>query len=180
MVLVNKLPNFYKQSDSIVNIQGTLEKERSILEENIKRLINDLFVITSENIERWEKLVGIKTDSYKDIDVRRNTIKSKMAGTGTFTKDMLINTLKVFEGGNAEIIEQFADYIFLIKFNDEYRVPSGEALNEIYDVVNVLKPAHLNFNHTFTYNWWGRKELKAKTWGDFSTWNDLRKYKEEL
>lgn len=181
MNLIDMLPSYYAKNEQMNKVQSLLSEELVKVQEGLENTIDQCFVDSADDLlSRFEKLYGIETDISKDIEIRRETIKSKMAGTGTFTKSMLINTLKAFEGGSSEIIEQFADYIFSIKFNDEYRVPSDEALNEIYNMVKILKPAHLNFNHTFTYNWWDRKELKAKTWNDFSIWNDLRQYKEEL
>lgn len=181
MNLIDMLPYYYAKNEQMNKVQSLLSEEIKKVQEGLENTIDQCFVSSADDLlSRFEKMHGIETDISKDIEIRRDTIKSKMAGTGTFTKNMLMTTLKAFEGGNAEIIEQFSDYIFKIKFNDEYRIPSDEALNEIYNIVKILKPAHLDFNHTFTYNWWGREELKTKTWSDFSTWNDLRQYKEEL
>lgn len=181
MNLMEMLPYYYAKNEQMNKVQSLLSEEIVKVQESLENTIDQCFVSSADILlSRLEKMHGIETDISKDIDIRRDTIKSKMTGTGTFTKSMLINTLRAFEGGNAEIIEQFADYLFNIKFNDEYRVPSDEVLNEIYNMIKILKPAHLDFNHTFTYNWWGREELKVKTWNNFSTWNNLRKYKEEL
>lgn len=181
MNLIDMLPPYYAENEQMNKVQSLLSEEVDKAQESLENTIDQCFVSSADDLlSRFEKLYGIETDISKDIEIRRNTIKSKMAGTGTFTKGMLINTLNAYEAGDAEIIEQFYKYMFTIKFNNEYRVPAEESIKGMYDLVKILKPAHLDFNHTFTYNWWNRKALKAKTWGDFSTWNDLRKYKEDL
>lgn len=182
MKLINMLPPYYSDNEQMVKVQDLLTVEINKAIEGLENTIDQCFVSSADDLlSRFEKLYGIETDITKDLEIRRETIKSKMAGTGTFTKSMLINVLKAFEGGSSEILEQFANYNFTIKFNDYYKVPSPDAILEMCKRVDILKPAHLSFDYTFTYNWWGRKELNIKTWENISTWNSLRKYsKEEL
>lgn len=177
MNLIDLLPHYYAENKDMTKLQGLLSQEIEKTEESLENTINQCFVSSANDLlNRFEKLYGIETDIAKDIEIRRETIKSKMAGTGTFTKIMAKNSLKAFEGGAADIVEDFPKYKFTIKFNDEYRVPSNGAIAEIYNMINNLKPAHLNFDHTFTYNWWGMSDVGS--WNDGGTWDDLRNYKE--
>lgn len=179
MALIDRLPLFYKDSKEVMNIQETLEGERIELEKKIQALINDLFIITSENVSNWEEFLGILIDDSKDINFRREKIKANIIGTGTFNKKLVNNILDQFKNAAAEVREYNETHSFIIKFNNEYTVPNKDVIQEIINIMEVIKPAHLYFNYTFTYNWWDRKEFKSKTWEEFSTWNDLRDYKEK-
>lgn len=172
MVLLNKLPNFYKQADSIVDIQGSLEKERNILEENIKKLINDLFVITSENIERWEKLVGIKPDVSKALEFRKSNVIARIRGKGTTTVDLIRNVSISYSNGEVDVIEDNENYKFIVKFVGQKGIPLN--LDDLKKAIDEIKPAHLEVEYQFVYNTWGM--IKDLTWNEASTstWGSLR------
>ena len=104
---------------------------------------------------------------------------SKLRGTGTTTKQMLLNSIKAFPGGAAEIVEDNQNYKFRIKFNDYYRVPDDISIAEIYIITDELKPAHLAYDYTFTYDYWGNQKTAAETWGKIETWEEFRTYQEE-
>lgn len=172
MGLIDKLPSFYKQSDSVIDIQGSLEKERCILEENIKKLINDLFVITSENIERWEKLVGIKSDVSKTLEFRKTNVIARIRGKGTTTVDLIKNVSISYSNGEVDVIEDNENYKFIVKFVGQKGVPTN--LDDLKNAIDEIKPAHLEVEYQFTYNTWGM--IKHLTWNEASTstWESLR------
>lgn len=177
MNLMELLTPFYAENSTMVELQGVVQEEANKIITGFNNTIDECFVSTSSSlIKRYEKLHGIKSDITKSEDTRRSKIKSKMAGTGTFTEKMLMNTTNAFPGGSCEVIEDNPNCKFTIKFNDYNRVPDEASINEIYAITNELKPAHLEFNHTFTYNWWGMDD--AGTWNDGGTWDDLRNYTE--
>jgi hypothetical protein len=89
---------------------------------------------------------------------------------------MLLNAITSYPYCDAELIEDNNIYKFIIKFNNYYRVPDNDIIDELYDVIEELKPAHLAYEHTFTYNWWGKEDNGV--WNDGGTWDDLRNYTE--
>ena len=172
MGLIDKLPSFYKQSDSVIDIQGSLEKERCILEENIKKLINDLFVITSENIERWEKLVGIKSDVSKTLEFRKTNVIARIRGKGTTTVDLIKNVSISYSNGEVDVIEDNENYKFIVRFVGQKGIPTN--LNDLKNAIEEIKPAHLEVEYQFIYNTWNM--ISYLTWNEAntSTWESLR------
>lgn len=172
MGLIDKLPSFYKQSDSVIDIQGSLEKERCILEENIKKLINDLFVITSENIERWEKLVGIKSDVSKTLEFRKTNVIARIRGKGTTTVDLIKNVSISYSNGEVDVIEDNENYKFIVRFVGQKGIPTN--LNDLKNAIEEIKPAHLEVEYQFIYNTWNM--ISYLTWNEAntSTWKSLR------
>lgn len=172
MGLIDKLPSFYKQSDSVIDIQESLEKERCILEENIKKLINDLFVITSENIERWEKLVGIKSDVSKTLEFRKTNVIARIRGKGTTTIDLIKNVSISYSNGEVDVIEDNENYKFIVRFVGQKGIPTN--LNDLKNAIEEIKPAHLEVEYQFIYNTWNM--ISYLTWNEAntSTWKSLR------
>ena len=172
MGLIDKLPSFYKQSDSVIDIQGSLEKERCILEENIKKLINDLFAITSENIERWEKLVGIKSDVSKTLEFRKTNVIARIRGKGTTTVDLIKNVSISYSNGEVDVIEDNENYKFIVRFVGQKGIPTN--LNDLKNAIEEIKPAHLEVEYQFIYNTWNM--ISYLTWNEAntSTWERLR------
>jgi uncharacterized protein YmfQ (DUF2313 family) len=178
MDLMTLLPNYYIGNSSMQKLQNILSEDINSLEDGISKAIDECYVKTaSKLLDRYEKIYGIKIDLSKSDIVRREKIKAKMTGTGTFTKQMLLNYLLSFAGGKAEIIEQSQNYKFRIKFNDYYRVPDSSSISEIYAITDELKPAHLAYDHTFTYDFWGNLD-NTITWSETTTWDALRTYEE--
>jgi uncharacterized protein YmfQ (DUF2313 family) len=179
MDLMELLPDYYNNNKTMQELQGLLTTEIDKVITRFNKSVDECFVWSaSELVSRYERLHGIKVDANKSVETRRGKIKAKMAGTGTFTKAMLMNATKAFPGGACEVVEDNPNYKFRIKFNDFYRVPDEASINEIHVITDELKPAHLTYDHTFTYNWWGYDVIKAKTWGNAGTWQALRAYEE--
>ena len=177
MDLMNLLPPYYDENVTMEKLQGIVSVDINTLADGFTKTIDQCFVGTATDlISRYEKIYGIEIDVTKSDAVRRDKIKAKMAGTGTFTIKMLLNYLRSFPGGSAVILEYSSLYKFRIKFNDYYRVPDIASIIEMHAITDELKPAHLAYDHTFTYNWWGMEDTGV--WNDGGTWDDLRNYEE--
>lgn len=172
MALIDRLPSFYKDSKEVINIQEILENERIKLEKKIKALINDLFVITSENISEWEKFVGIKSDVTKPLEFRKTNVIARIRGKGTTTKDLIKNVSESYANAEVEVIENNDIYNFIVKFTGVKGIP--ENLEDLKKAIDEIKPAHLSVNYSFTYNTW--QMVSHMTWGEVGniTWDRLR------
>lgn len=172
MALIDRLPSFYKNSKEVINIQETLENERIELEKKIKVLINDLFVITSENISEWEKFVGIKSDVTKPLEFRKTNVIARIRGKGTTTKDLIKSVSESYANTEVDVIEKNNIYSFIVKFIGIKGIP--ENLDDLRKAIEEIKPAHLDVNYEFTYNTW--QMVSHVTWGEVGniTWEQLR------
>ena len=89
---------------------------------------------------------------------------------------MIKNTAEAFSGGEVEVIENFSDYSFIVKFVGVKGIPKNLALFK--KMIEEIKPAHLNYELAFTYTVWSMVMAATNTWDDFSnkTWVDLMDY----
>lgn len=179
MNLMDYLPHFYA-SEYVKNVQDSINTENEELQLAIKDLENQLFVSTATwGLSLWEKYCGLDISESDSFENRRSRIMTKLRGQGTATKDMLKNALLGFEGGTVEIIENNNDYSFTLKFSDESVVPTTENIQKMLNIIKDIRPAHLNYDYTFKYNWWGKQDTNDTTWENgTSTWEDLKKYTE--
>lgn len=171
-MLLKKLPGFYRESDYVKGLQGALEKERKVFEDAVKKLINDLFVISSETISLWESLVGIKSNETIALEYRRSNVLAKMRGKGTTTVGLIKNVAESYSNGKVEVIEDNANYKFTVKFVGTLGIPPN--IDDLKAAINDVKPAHLVVEYELTYNTWDM--AKKLTWeqAKVKTWTNIR------
>jgi len=75
-------------------------------------------------------------------------------------------------GGNIVAGEGFE---FIIIFDDLVGVPSN--MQDVYDAINAIKPAHLIFTYQFKYNKW--IDVNSLTWEELEayTWQEVLEYR---
>ena len=89
---------------------------------------------------------------------------------------MINNTAEAFRGGEVDIIENFEDYSFIVKFVGVKGIPQNITLFK--QMIEEIKPAHLSYELAFTYTTWGMIQEKNMLWDDVktNTWNEIRTY----
>ena len=111
------------------------------------------------------------------LDERRSAVKSRLRGTGTVTKDLLISVCAAYTGGTVEIVEVPSEFRVQIVFTDITGVPSN--MTTLQDVIREIMPAHLLIEYVYRYlRWneldgyvwtWDTLDAKVYTWDAFST-----------
>lgn len=177
-MLIDLMRENYKKSDLVVDLQNSIEGSINNIVFSKNDLFNQFFVRDATwGLIAWEKALDITTDLSKSYEFRRERIQSKLRGTGTTTKTMLMNMTKAFIGGSCVLVEDNANYHFIIKFDDYYRVPDTSSITEIHAITDEIKPSHLSYDHTFTYDYWNNLNGTI-TWDEATTWDSLRTYEE--
>lgn len=97
----------------------------------------------------WETALGINVDVSKSDTERRERIMSKLRGTGAVTAEMIENVARSFAGGEVTVIEDPANYTFIVKFSGQYGVPHN--IDAVTAAINEIKPAHLGFTYEYSY-----------------------------
>lgn len=149
MDLIDKLPYFY-DNDITKPIIEAEQIERDKLTEEIEDLLRQCFVSTATwGLDYWENMLGISTIKSKSFEERRSIILSKMRGTRTTTIEVMRQIAMSFFGvENVEINEDNDNYLFNIDFqNAKSKVCY---MISLCDYIDIYKPAHLNYNFTFT------------------------------
>lgn len=162
--LFDMIPTFYQQSDIMDKILGAEATELSALYSAIEDIRNQLFVDTATwGLDRWEKIVGLGTDTSKTYDDRRALIKTRLQGYGTVTDAFLKDVARTVFNGDITIQTFPSAYQVDITFNNIKGRPP--IVLELQAQLSQLIPAHLLINYIYTYNTWADIDTNAWTWG---------------
>ncbi|MBP3930429.1 MAG: YmfQ family protein [Peptostreptococcaceae bacterium] len=175
--LLEYLPSFYHNSDVIRSFMESNSIEVDTLKAYIEDLSKNLYVKTATwGLDLFEEELGLATDKSISYEERRERILAKKRGNGTTTKTMIKNTAEAFSGGEVEVIENFNDYSFVVKFVGIKGIPKNLTLFK--NMIEEIKPAHLNYELAFTYTVWNMVMATDNTWNDFNnkTWVELMTY----
>jgi hypothetical protein len=175
--LLEYLPSFYHNSDVIKSFMESNSIEVDTLKAYIEDLIKNLYIKTATwGLDLFEEELGLATDKSISYEERRERILAKKRGNGTTTKAMIKNTAEAFSGGEVEVIENFNNYSFVVKFVGVKGIPKNLTLFK--NMIEEIKPAHLNYELAFTYTVWSMVMATDNTWNDFNnkTWVELMTY----
>ena len=175
--LLEYLPGFYHNSDVIRSFMESNSIEVDTLKAYVEDLSKNLYIKTATwGLDLFEEELGLATDKSISYEERRERILAKKRGNGTTTKAMIKNTAEAFAGGEVEVIENFNDYSFIVKFVGVLGIPKNLTLFK--NMIEEIKPAHLNYELAFTYTVWNMIMSKKVIWNNFSneTWVDLMSY----
>lgn len=173
MELINLLPDYYRSNKTMEELQSILSQQINKLTSNLNETIDQCFVNTATSLlSRYEKIYGIQVDVNKSDEFRRERIRAKIRGIGTVTKKMIKDTARSYSNGEVEVIEDPANYKFIIKFVGTKGIPANMA--DLTLTIEEIKPAHLSFEFVYTYNTWN--DVSGMTWNEASayTWEELR------
>ena len=166
--LLDYLPSFYHNSNIVKSFIDSNSIEANILKDYVEDLNNNLYVKTATwGLDLFEEELGLTTDKSISYEERRERILAKKRGNGTTTKAMIKNTAEAFSGGEVEVIENFNDYSFVVKFVGVKGIPKNLTLFK--NMIEEIKPAHLNYELAFTYTVWSMVMATDNTWNDFSS-----------
>lgn len=175
--LLEKLPSFYHYSNIVKAFIDANSNEADILDYYINDLNDNLYVKTATwGLDLFEEELGLITDKSVSYEDRRERIISKKRGNGTTTKNMIKNTAEAFSGGEVEIIENFSDYSFIVKFIGIKGIPRN--LQLFKNMLEEIKPAHLSYELAFTYTVWDFVMQNKPSWDSLNskTWSDMKVY----
>lgn len=171
--LMKYLPEYWHTVEEMKLIQSMLGEEVANVIDYKKDIINQMFIEAATwGLSRWEKIFDLETDVNKSYEFRRERIKAKIRGSGTTTKQLIVNVTSSFSGGEVEVIEQPEQSSFIIKFVGVKGVPPN--MVDLTNTINEIKPAHLTFTFEYTYNYWNN--LNDKDWNSLNkmTWEQLK------
>jgi len=155
MGLIDLLPEYYKNSPQVVELQGAFEHWTEALKAARDDLLAQLNVETATwGLSIWEKALGLETDVNKPYEYRRTRIMSKLRGAGTTTKQMIKNVAESFSNGQVEIIEYNEENRFEVKFVGTIGIPPN--MDDLTAAIEEIKPAHLAYTFVYVYRTHGQ------------------------
>jgi hypothetical protein len=163
----------------LVAFFNALQKEDDKLNINVKELEKYAIpiIFNEQTIPAWEKWLELSEPLNWSIEDRRDRIIYTINSNQSCTKQFLKDQIKSILNEEVDILEDFPNYHFIIKFR---KMLSGEHnLESFKEMLNVNKPAHLTYDIKLRYRIW--RELKPKKWRDLKkyTWKEIIE-KEEI
>lgn len=144
------LPEFLYQSKLYTNILEASQSEIDILLSEASSLLYELIPNqTTHLIDKWEELLGIKSDTSKSIEQRRSVVVSKLRGFGTVNESFLENVANSYDCGEVDIIPDNENYKFKVKFISALGIP--ENIDDLKQIIEEVKPAHLGVEYLYKY-----------------------------
>lgn len=171
--MLRYMPDYYQPSQVIRAAFKAATAELRRLEFDADTVRDSMFLgSVVENIARWEADLGITTNKTKPYDFRREKVRAKLRALGTTTKAMIKTVAAAFSNGDVEVIEDNANYSFKVKFTGVKGIP--ENMTDLTEILEEIKPAHLAFEYSYTYNTWGF--VMDKTWGEVESmsWEEIQ------
>ena len=174
------LTSEYDDNETMKELQGILSTDINTLAANFNETIDECFVETaSALLSRYETIYGLEVDVSKSDSFRRERIKAKIRGTGTVTKQMIIDVAKSYSNGEVEVIEDPTNYTFVVKFIGTLGIPANMA--DLTLTIEEIKPAHLSYTFEYTYLTWDQFEGYNKTFDQWDSlnliWDQFQTYK---
>ena len=175
MKLIDKLPYFYGNGYTRPIIEAE-QIESDILVEEINETLKQCFISTATwGLDYWEDMLFIPRNNSKSYDERRSVIYSKIRTIRTTTVKVIQELASAFfNTENVTVTEENENYIFHIEFENAYSEFVNDPINtdivdealvdyadigvetivitfkDVENMIDIYKPAHLNYSFTFT------------------------------
>lgn len=149
MKLIDKLPYFYGNGYTRPIIEAE-QVEADILYREITETLKQCFVSTATwGLDYWEDMLFLPKGTGKTYDERRSIIYARMRATRTTTVKVVKELVSSFFGAeNVTVTEHNENYYFNIEF-ENIKVSTAK-LQDVINVLEIYKPAHLNYDFTFS------------------------------
>lgn len=180
MGLIDLLPEYYRGNKTMEELQSILGSKINNIASRLNETVDQCFINTATDLlSRYEEIYGIQVDVSKSDEFRRERIRAKIRGTGTVTKQMIVDTARSYSNGEVEVIELPQEYKFIVKFTGVKGVPPNMA--DLTLTIEEIKPAHLTYVFEYTYLTWDEFERYNNVWDEWDllglTWNEFETYK---
>ncbi len=167
-----------QKSNVYKSMFGAEEAEINLIEQRIADLNAQLNIDTATwALDIYEKDLGIPVDINKPYSERRAVIKSKERGSGKVDAELLKTVADAYANGEANV--DFDGKIH-IRFTSILGIPENQ--DDLEEVVDSLRPAHLEVIFHFLYMTWGQHDAYNKMWGEWDalllTWDQFEAYEE--
>ena len=130
----------------------TLDLMCDYVKNDIQKYKELLFIafFNEQQVANYERFMELDYKSGWSLQDRKDRIIYTLLSKNIFTPHVLKEQAKIFTNGEIEVIENYNDYSFIIKFTSVVGIPSN--LDNFKNFIHINKPAHLNFSIEFRYN----------------------------
>lgn len=145
---VSKIARNSLQEDLIRTLDLICEYAKNDIQKYKELLFIAFF--NEQQVANYERFMELDYKNGWSLQDRKDRIIYTLLSKNIFTPHVLKEQAKIFTNGEIEVIENYNDYSFVIKFTSVVGIPSN--LDNFKNFIHINKPAHLNFSIEFRYN----------------------------
>ena len=145
---VSKIARNSLQEDLIRTLDLICEYAKNDIQKYKELLFIAFF--NEKQVKNYERFMNLDYKNGWSLQDRKDRIIYTLLSKNIFTPHVLKEQAKIFTNGEIEVIENYNDYSFIIKFTSVVGIPSN--LDNFKNFIYINKPAHLNFSIEFRYN----------------------------
>ena len=145
---VSKVARNSLQEDLIRTLDLICEYAKNDIQKYKELLFIAFF--NEQQVANYERFMELDYKNGWSLQDRKDRIIYTLLSKNIFTPHVLKEQAKIFTNGEIEVIENYNDYSFIIKFTSVVGIPQN--LDNFKNFIYINKPAHLNFSIEFRYN----------------------------
>ena len=145
---VSKIARNSLQEDLIRTLDLICEYAKNDIQKYKELLFIAFF--NEQQVANYERFMELDYKNGWSLQDRKDRIIYTLLSKNIFTTHVLKEQAKIFTNGEIEVIENYNDYSFIIKFTSVVGIPQN--LDNFKNFIYINKPAHLNFSIEFRYN----------------------------
>ena len=145
---VSKVARNTLQEDLIRTLDLMCEYAKNDIQKYRELLFIAFF--NEQQVANYERFMELDYKNGWSLQDRKDRIIYTLLSKNIFTPHVLKEQAKIFTNGEIEVIEDYGNYSFTIKFTSVVGIPQN--LNNFKNFIYINKPAHLNFKIEFRYN----------------------------
>lgn len=145
---VSKIARNTLQEDLIRTLDLICEYAKNDIQKYKELLFIAFF--NEQQVANYERFMELDYKNGWSLQDRKDRIIYTLLSKNIFTPQVLKEQAKIFTNGEIEIIEDYGNYSFTIKFTSVVGIPQN--LDNFKNFIYINKPAHLNFKIEFRYN----------------------------
>lgn len=145
---VSKIARNSLQEDLIRTLDLICEYAKNDIQKYKELLFIAFF--NEQQVANYERFMELDYKNGWSLQDRKDRIIYTLLSKNIFTTHVLKEQAKIFTNGEIEVIEDYGNYSFTIKFTSVVGIPQN--LDNFKNFIYINKPAHLNFKIEFRYN----------------------------
>ena len=145
---VSKIARNTLQEDLIRTLDLICEYAKNDIQKYKELLFIAFF--NEQQVANYERFMELDYKNGWSLQDRKDRIIYTLLSKNIFTPQVLKEQAKIFTNGEIEIIEDYGNYSFTIKFTSVVGIPQNS--DNFKNFIYINKPAHLNFKIEFRYN----------------------------
>lgn len=145
---VSKVARNTLQEDLIRTLDLICEYAKNDIQKYKELLFIAFF--NEQQVANYERFMELDYKNGWSLQDRKDRIIYTLLSKNIFTPHVLKDQAKIFTNEEIEVIEDYGNYSFTIKFTSVVGIPQN--LDNFKNFIYINKPAHLNFKIEFRYN----------------------------